>query len=408
MFRTFLICAVMLCCALPALAQTNTLEADNPREEAALRLGPVYMTPRIELSEFGIDTNVFNRAGEKQKDFTFTLTPGVDLWLPIARRGLVKASADTGLVWYRELESERSVDPDFTLRGEAYLRRITLFGEFGYLRSRQRPSFEIDVRSRRVEDRFTGGFDFRVTPKFSIEFNGEKSSREFDADEFFLGSRLAERLNRDQTRFGTVLRFNPTVLTTIAVKADRFQDRFPLSPERDTDNVRVMPGVEFGRRALITGRAYVGVRQLTPVDETVLPDFTGLVSDLGLTYNVLGGTTIGITHTRDIRYSFEFTQPYYVDTGVGASVRRALGPRFDVLASVNRHTLAYRNLMLETVTAAPGRVDTVWNYGGSLGYRVGRDGRIGLGATYWKRDSTTRPGREYDGLRIGSTVSYGF
>src|SRR5690606_42069386 len=138
MFRTFFISAVMLCCALPALAQTNTLEADNPREEAALRLGPVYMTPRIELSEFGIDTNVFNRAGEKQKDFTFTLTPGVDLWLPIARRGLVKASADTGLVWYRELESERSVDPDFTLRGEPYLRRITLFGEFGYLRSRQR------------------------------------------------------------------------------------------------------------------------------------------------------------------------------------------------------------------------------------------------------------------------------
>src|SRR5690606_37766402 len=125
-------------------------------------------------------------------------------------------------------------------------------------------------------------------------------------------------------------------------------------------------------------------------------------------YTILGGTTLGVSHTRDIRYSFEPTQPYYVDTGVGANVRRALGPSFDVIVSANRHTLTYRDLRLQTLAPGTERVDTVWNYGGNFGYRFGRDGRIGFGVTYWTRDSTTRPGREYDGLRIGTTASYGF
>ena len=406
--RLAIACFILAVVVPPAAAQVNTLEADNPREDARLRLGPFYLTPAVQLTELGVDTNVFNQAGERESDFTLTVTPSATVWLPIARRGLIKATAASDLVWYRKFDSERSIDPTITVRGEAYLRRITLFAENIFTHSRQRPNFEIDVRSRRTENRFMGGVDVRLTPKFSLEVNGTKASTDFDGDTLFLGTRLEEVLDRGTTGFGAVARFRPTVLTTVALRAERFEDRFPLSPERGTDNMRVMPGVEFGERALINGRAYIGVRQLSPVDETLLPGFTGLVSDLGLTYTVLGATTIGVTHTRDIRYSFEPTQPYFVDTGIGGDARRALGPRFDVIVSAVRHTYSYRDLLLQTFAPIENRVDTIWNYGGNVGYRFGRDGRIGLGVTYWKRASTTRPGREYDGLRIGTTASYGF
>jgi hypothetical protein len=53
-------------------------------------------------------------------------------------------------------------------------------------------------------------------------------------------------------------------------------------------------------------------------------------------------------------------------------------------------------------------VDTTWNYTGSIGYRLGRDGRIGFGVSYYDRQSTTMNFRAYNGLRAGTVVSYGF
>jgi hypothetical protein len=410
MFRPSLLIAVFVLSAAQAAAQVNTLASDNPRENARLRIGAVHFTPAISLKELGVDTNVFNEAGEPRRDFTATVTPEVQVWLPVARRGLLKLTLATDAVWYKEFASERSLDPYVTLRGETYLRRFTLFADSAFSHARQRPSDqpEIDVRSRRRDQTIRAGVDMRLTPKTSLEVHGRWSDLDWDADDSLLGSRLEQTLNRETTGFGAVARYRPTVLTTFELLAERFEDRFPLSPERDGDNVRIMPGVRFEPRALINGFARIGVRHLNPVDETILPEFKGLVSDFGLSYTLFGATTIGVSHTRDVRYSFELTQPYYVDTGVGARVRRALGPRFDVIASAHRNRLAYEELIAEGRPPAPERIDTVWNYGGSLGYRFGRTGRIGLGVTYWTRNSTTHASREYEGLRIGTTATYGF
>lgn len=389
-------------------AQVNTLNADSPRENGTLKLGPFYVTPQIQLNEFGVDTNVFNKVGESNRDFTFTLTPMATVWLPIARRGLVKTVVDTDLVWYREFASERSVDPSVTLRGEAYVRRVTLFAQNAFLHSRQRPSFEVDRRSRRVENTFIAGVDVRMTPKVSLELQGSQTRVDYEGDAFEGATRLAETLNRTAVGFGGVARYKLSALTVFAIRAERFEDRFQFSPERDTDNVRIMPGVELHARALIRGSAHVGIRHLNPVDESVLPEFAGPVSDLRLSYTFLGSTAIALTQRRDIGYSFEALQPYYVDTSVGIHVRRALGSRFDAVASSGRSTYAYRDLLLPARFSSAQRIDTVWNYGGSVGYRLGREGRIGVGVSYWTRRSTTQFSRNYDGLRIGTTAAYEF
>ena len=54
------------------------------------------------------------------------------------------------------------------------------------------------------------------------------------------------------------------------------------------------------------------------------------------------------------------------------------------------------------------RIDTTWNYAGSVGYRIGREGRLAFGVSYWQRASTTKQFREYDNLRIGTSFSQGF
>jgi hypothetical protein len=112
-------------------------------------------------------------------------------------------------------------------------------------------------------------------------------------------------------------------------------------------------------------------------------------------------------------------QPFFINNAVGASIRRALGRRFDVLVSADRFEYAYENLQVQpdatdeplTVVSVSlpleQRVDTTWNYAGSVGYHIGT-GRIGFGVAYWTRDSRQRAFRSFDNLRFGTTVTYGF
>jgi hypothetical protein len=197
----------------------------------------------------------------------------------------------------------------------------------------------------------------------------------------------------------------------VAVRFDRLRDEFEYSPARDSRSYRVMPGVEFNPRALIKGTAYVGYRDFEPLHPDVLPEFSGLVADLGLSYTLLGATTFGVRYRRDLTYSYEEQQPFFVDNSAGGYLRRALGGRFDVLVSADRHRYEYVELLDPSgasVDPLPQRVDTTWNYAAGLGYRLGTDGRLGFGVSYWTRESTTRRFKQYDNLRIGTTATYGF
>ncbi len=407
-----IVVAVLLLTTAVAYGQSaSSPPVEDVRKEARIHAGPFYMTPVLLLKELGIDTNVFNQAGEQKSDFTFTVTPRTDLWVPFGRRALVSTSVGSDLVWYRKYTSERSVDPQLVARGEIYLHRFTLFAGDSYVSSRQRPNFEIDLRSRHVEIEAQAGITYRVTPKFALEVTARRGITEYDADAFFLGNSLRETLSR-RTRGGSVTaRQRLSALTTVAVRAEKFGDRFAYAHERDTDSIRIMPGVEFKPRALVSGSAWVGFRRFTPRDPEALPAYSGLVAQLDLSYTLLGATTFGVSYNRDINYSFEQLQPYYVSNAVGASIRRALGGRFDVLVSADRYLYDYRDLRVATVltvAAAQPRQDVTWNYGGSIGYRVGRDGRVAFGASYSDRTSSTRTFRDYSGLRVGTSVSYGF
>lgn len=391
-----------------ALAQSSGAEQiDQVRRESRVHIGAVYMTPTIHLKELGVDSNVFNAAGEQQSDFTFTLAPRTDLWVPIARRALLRGTAETDLVWYAQYETERSIDPQFTGRGELYLHRITLFAESSYLNSRQRLNYEVDLRARHLSNATVAGVGVRLTPKLSLEAAARRSETKFDADSYFDGASLQRMLNQQTTGGSLTVRHRVTPLSAIVLRLEQVEDEFAFAPARDSRSIRVMPGIEFQPRALIKGSAFVGYRNFTPSVPAALPQFSGLVAQLGLSYSRLGSTTLSTTYRRDLTYSYEELQPFFIDNSIGASVRRALGSRFDVLLSTDRHSYEYKDLQpqLMALTLTP-RTDVTWSYGANIGCRIGQ-GRIGFGASYWRRDSSTDY-RDYNNLRFGTTVTYGF
>ena len=411
--RKLFLFLVALGSAAPALAQSQSTSSeaiDAVRKDARMHFGPLYLTPTVLLKNLGVDTNVFNQVEDQKKDFTFTLTPQVNVWVPFAKRALFTTAVASDVVWYAHYGSERSVDPQFAMRGEVYLHRITLFADNSYLNTRQRPNYEIDLRSRHLENDASAGGEIRVTPKLSVEAAAVRAITRYDTDAFFDGTSLQRTLNRDTSGLRTVVRHRMTPLTTLAVRYDRMQDRFAFSHSRDSDSFRVMPGVELKPKALVNGSAYVGYRRFTPRSTGELPRFSGLVADLGLSYTLLGSTTFGVSYRRDLTYSYEALQPFFVNNSVGLSARRALGRRFDVLMSVDKYTYHYEDLLGQPAVlfGARRRVDTTWNYAGSVGYRVGRASRVGFGVSYFDRQSTTRNFRAFNGLRAGTVFTLGF
>jgi hypothetical protein len=394
----------------PTPAQTPTNDAGNVdqiRKNSRIHVGPLYINPTLLLKEIGVDSNVFNAAGEQKSDFTTTFTPQADIALTFARRALLKATVGSDLVYYQKYDTERSIDPQVKVRAEAYAHRLTLFAEGAYLNTRQRPNYEIDIRSRHVEQDAQAGAALRLTPKLSIELAARRAEARYDADAVIAGTNLRETLNRSTEGLTGAVRHRLTPLTTLSVQFDRLADTFTFSGVRNSRSFRVMPGVEFKPRALVSGSAFVGYRKFTPDNPLILPQFSGLVADLGLSYTLLGSTTFGVSYHRDLAYSYEVANPFFIDNSVGASIRRALVGRFDTIVSADRHTYDYEQL-LTLPAAALQRADTTWVYGANIGYRIRRQARIGFGARYFTRDSTTVSLVRYDGLRLGATFDYGF
>jgi hypothetical protein len=410
MMRTLALALALLglpASTLFAQATNDAPNIDDVRNDMRIHVGPFYLKPAFLVKEMGVDSNVFNTAGDEKSDFTATVTPQADIAIPVARRALLKTTVGADLVYFATYASERSIDPQVRVRGEAYAHRFTFFAEDNYLNTRQRPNYEIDLRSRHLENDLVGGVKVRATSKLSAEIGATQSETRYDADAFFDGTSLQQTLNRTTTGLVGALHARLSPLTTVGVKVDRLHDAFPYSPERNSDSYRVMPGVEFKPKALISGEAWVGYRSFTPDHPAALPAFSGLVADVGLSYTMLGSTAFGASYHRDLIYSYEVEHPFFIDNSVGVSSRRELGGRFDAILSADRHRYDYRDLLTVATSDQGRRNDMTWVYGANVGYRFRHSARIGFGANYYTRKSNTATYVQYNGLRYGVTVNYG-
>ncbi len=104
--------------------------------------------------------------------------------------------------------------------------------------------------------------------------------------------------------------------------------------------------------------------------------------------------------------SFDVLQPYYVLTGVSGEIDQRLFGPIDVAGRAGAEQLAYRD-RVGAVVPAPDRTDRVRTYGGSVGYRTSRDLRVAFNVDNAHRSSAVDV-RQYNGLRMGVSVTYGF
>ncbi len=364
------------------------------------------MNPTISLTNLGIDQNVFNEASDQnpKKDFTLTIVPTADLWLRMGRTWISGAIKED-IIWYQKYANQRAANNTYSIGWRVPLNRLNIKVGASHLSAKERPGFEIDTRVQRSETLYDGSVEIRALSKTFFGVTGSRQRVDYANDAVFLDSNLRFELNRVTTTGGVSVRRQVTPLTSISLTATRSQVRFEFSSLRDSNSTSISSTISLDPFALIKGSATFGYRDFEPLAPG-LQNFKGATAVVDLSYTLLGTTRFSVTAARDVAYSYDVNQPYYLQTGVTGSIAQHLFGPFDVVGRAGAQNLAYRD-RAGAIVQVSNRVDYVHTYGGGTGYRMGKNLRLGFNVDETKRISDVSE-RQYNNLTMGTSATYGF
>lgn len=380
-----------------------TFAQDGSGRPARIHIGSFNVSPTLTIQDVGYDSNVYNVEDNPTSDFTFTIVPRFVATAGTPQNSLTVRSA-TDMVYFSEQQSERSINENLDATTKVTLRRLFLVADGSYINTRQRTNEEIDVRSRRLERRAGLVAGLKLSPKLAVQLGAAYASSAF-ADDTPYGAALAEQLNQATRTLAAGVRYAATPLTTFSADVALDRTRFPLSPPRDANSLRLVGGVKLQPRALVAGSAEFGIQRFRPLTP-ILPDFDGFIGSAKLTYRLGGAAELGFQFDRTLASSYLVTDPYYVRTGYGVSVRRQLVPRWILDVSGHRYSHAYQH----ATVLPPDHVDPderIFDGQVALSFRPRRDTTLGLFVSYNGRHSSV-VSRSYDGLHVGTAVVYSF
>jgi hypothetical protein len=395
---------VFAAAAVPAAAQEPPRPTPTPHPFGQLNIGVLSFTPTLDLTNIGIDTNVFDFGGIERRspDFTTTLEPGVETRVA-TRRLDAKIATNVGLVYYRKYASERAVNPRvITTVDERMSGALSFYGksEIGY--NKERPGLEIDSRPRSLSHGAT--FGARIGErKLQLDLHGSYGQVAYDPDARFLNVRLAETLNMSNRGAGGGVKYRLSPYTSVTTLVDATTTRFEFSPERDTNSYLASVNLEFHPRAMIAGTAGLGYRVLTPAADSN-PDFSGFTPRVGLTYRLRDVLSAGIGVERDVERSFYSDRSHFLYTLYEGSVRQALFHPLDTGGSLQNPTMDYRQFRLPGPPLLALPTEVVRMTSANIGIPIGRGFRAGWYVQRWERVSSERP---YKAIRAGLEMSVG-
>jgi hypothetical protein len=424
--------AASLALGLAGAARAQTVgyvpEVDWARP-GSLRAGPLWLTPRVELRNAGVDTNVFNERLSPIPDTSVVVRPSLTAALPWGTRVRLSGGGFVDLNYFARETSERSVDFGGEGRAELRLGPFSLFGACGGGQFKQRYSIDLDERLLHQEAVAQAGLRWDLTRFFSATFIGTGRRQRF-AYSPTLGTAVKENQDRDSLVATVELRYALTPLTALLATGDAIEDRFPsvgqfrafpppdpapasaLPALNRTRSYRALGGFELGRKASLTGRILAGLRVFPESQAGGLPAYQGLalsVRTLAPLPHARGNVSANVERdvlyaavgpvnlddpARDAYVSLRVDTTADLELAFGLSVR----PRF--LFEQSRYLRPYGR---GPETAR--RQDNYWQAGGSLLRRFGDSFRAGGTVEYVRRVSNIQL-QSFEGWRYGLQAEY--
>ncbi len=377
-----------------------------PREAARIEFGPLSVYPSVRLIDLGVDENVFNDAVDPKQDLTLTLASKA---LGVLRFGLNELIFSGGgdYVWFKEQASQRSANAAYAVRFNLSASRFKPFIGAERIRTRTRPSLEIDTRAERLDHMVVAGMNVNVTERTALSATAQYTDSRFEEGERFRGVQLADALNRRSQMYSAGVRYAVTPLTTLAVTGNFEDERFQISPLRNSRSYSVTPTVEFAPEASIRGSLSAGYQLFSPEDPE-LADNHGFIMEGALNWSIKERTTFDLGVRRNVNYSYQDTEPMYLQTGARLAVTQRLFGPVGIQGSAERQFLSYR--WRRGVSPTPGaehREDISDVYGGGVLIDFGRGFTVLVGAEQARRHSVAEPRQNFNRTRLLSNVSIG-
>ena len=377
-----------------------------PREAAQLQLGPLSIYPSLRIVDVGIDDNVFNDTVAEQDDYTFTIASRVMGVLKMGANELM-VSGGGDYVWFKDYVSQRSTNANYGVRFNMSASRFKPFVGGERIHTRTRPNVEIDTRARRVENLVLAGTNFDMSDRMALTATARYSDATYEDGEQFRGVQLDEALNQTARTYTAGVRYAVTPLTTFSVLGNYSEDIFTNSPLRNSKSYSVTPMVEFAPEAAIRGSFAAGYELFVP-DDPELAENRGLVFEGNLNWSIAARTTFDVTASRQVNYSYQDTEPMYLQTGVRLLVTQRLFGPLGVQGSVERQHLSYR--WLHGVPPTPGiepRQDVANILGGGVLFDLGRGFSVLFGAERMNRRSEDDLRQNFNRTRIMTNITIG-
>lgn len=390
----------LLSCPLAARAQEPAqapAQPPDPLESARVRLGRFGFTPALRLSG-GYDSNVTREPGAIA-DYEFVATPQVETWLTLGRLRLHTQHAFETF-GYPEQEptwtSNHFNGAEVTVEGS----RLEPTLDYSHRDTYARPTgYEVNTRSRRIEDDAKGGVTWHALPEFDLSVSGRRQRTNWGAEAANQGSMLRETLNRTSTSGTVEVSYGVTPLTRVAARAERTSDRYDFSPARDSDLTQVLCGLSLDSPAFLSGSAMVGFANYSS-PASGAAEYSGVIAAVNLLYANEARTLARFAYDRYPSVSYSANMGYYVLSSVSASLSQGIFQRWEVAAFGGRHVLDYSQAGL------PGGADsntTRTDVGGGLSFRPGPFVRVGFDLSR----VVYRGGQAFTATRAIAYVVYG-
>ena len=389
--------------AVATAAGAQTAQSGAVAAEPASRpitLGSLQIYPSISFRDVGFDSNIYNASVRAREDFTYTVAPRVRTALPLGDARLV-GTGSLGFVFFNNSKDQESVNGAAGGLFEVRQGRIRPSLQGGFSRSRERRG-DIDVRALSLSTNGRAGVDVGVSGVTSLTTWVTRETTAFASGERFLGRDLSDQLDRQTTTYAAGARFDLTPLTAVVAAAALEQVRFTVNRIRDADSWKFVPTVNFAEGAILNGQAFAGMRDFRPLT-AAMPPFRGLIAGGDIRFSIASVTRFELRGNRDLVYSYDELQPYYLESGGQATLyQRVIGP-VDAIALAGRRVFRYETV---TVVSVPGRVETMTLWGGGIGVRIDDNMRFSFTVDRERRVSTSSALREFERTRAFATLEY--
>jgi hypothetical protein len=253
----------------------------------------------------------------------------------------------------------------------------------------------------------TAGTNYNMTERMALTASAVYSDATYEEGEQFNGVQLDQVLNQTARTYTAGVRYAVTPLTTLSVVGNYGEDVFTESPLRNSKSYSVTPMVEFAPEAAIRGTFSAGYELFVPEDPE-LEEHRGLIFEGNLNWSIAARTTFDVLARRHVNYSYQDTEPMYLQTGVRFQVTQRLFGPLGLQGSVERQYLTYQwTLGVPPTPGGDTRQDTADIFGGGVTFDVGRGFAVVFGAERMKRRSEEVLGQNFNRTRIITNITIG-